>query len=173
MRTRIAESGAKRGACFNYATLHRVAYMETSTLKFRSKVDGWLVLVIITTAIFCIGTALATAGTASLLSMLVVSLIVLLGVLFPVWLLRSTYYLLREHDLQVRSGPFRWSIPLQEIREVSSTRSPLASPALSLDRLRIDYGRDRSIMLSPEDRLTFTARLEERRRHCPQRPHQR
>lgn len=52
-------------------------------------------------------------------------------------------------------------VPLREIRLVRSTRNPLSSPALSLDRLRIEYGR-RAIMISPDDKARFLEELQKR-----------
>jgi hypothetical protein len=46
---------------------------------------------------------------------------------------------------------------------VVPTRNPLSSPALSLDRLRIEYGQGRAIMISPADKGPFLRALEERR----------
>lgn len=138
--------------------------MQNSSTRFRSKVDAWLALVLLASAIACLGLFVAALITASLLALLILSPIILLGVVLPAWLLRSTYYVLDERDLHVRSGPFRWTVPLEEIREVSPSRSPLAGPALSLDRLRIDYGPGRTILISPEDGSVFRDRLEERRR---------
>lgn len=138
--------------------------MQTSRTTFRSKIDAWLALVLLASVIACLGIVVAAILTASLLALLILSPIILLGVVLPAWLLRSTYYVLDEGDLHVRSGPFRWTVPLDDIREVSPTRSPLAGPALSLDRLRIDYGSGRTILISPEDGSAFRSRLEERRR---------
>jgi hypothetical protein len=45
-------------------------------------------------------------------------------------------------------------VPIDSIEKVEATRSPLSSPALSLDRLRINYGK-RRIMVSPSDRAGF------------------
>ena len=57
----------------------------------------------------------------------------------------------------------RYKVPLAEVTAVRSTRNPLSSPALSLDRLEITYGR-RRIMISPEDKARFLKELEAR---CP------
>jgi hypothetical protein len=54
---------------------------------------------------------------------------------------------------------------MRDIRTVTPTRNPLSSPALSLDRLRIDYGRGRRIMVSPRDPGAFLREL--RRRGAP------
>jgi hypothetical protein len=69
----------------------------------------------------------------------------------PVWLLFSTYYVVEANTLKIRSGPFGWSILISEIKSVRPSRSVLSSPALSLNRLEIQYGRGQSILVSPED----------------------
>jgi hypothetical protein len=71
------------------------------------------------------------------------------------WLLRATSYTFDHTDLKVRCGPFAWRVPLREIRAVTATRNPLSSPALLLDRLRIDFARGSSIMISPLDKEAF------------------
>lgn len=85
--------------------------------------------------------------------------ILLLGAGFPLWLLVSTRYTLTDDVLKIRCGPFGWQIALQDIRNVTPTRNPLSSPALSLDRLQIDYGRGKTIMISPKDSGEFLAEL--------------
>lgn len=67
----------------------------------------------------------------------------------------GTSYTIDRRVLTVRSGPFRWKVPLDEIESVEATRSPLSSPALSLDRLRVRYGKRRSILVSPADKERF------------------
>lgn len=81
------------------------------------------------------------------------------GVALPLWVLLGTHYTLTDSTLQVRSGPFRWRIPLSEINGIEHTRSPLSSPALSLDRLQISYGRGSLLMISPRDRDAFMREL--------------
>jgi hypothetical protein len=72
--------------------------------------------------------------------------------------LRSTYYLIDAGTLVIRSSMFTWRVPIAEIRSITPTRSALSSPALSLDRLRIEYGR-KAIMVSPEDPKRFIEAL--------------
>lgn len=52
---------------------------------------------------------------------------------------------------------------LEDIERVSRTSNPLSSPALSLKRLRIEYGGGRSEMMSPDDEEAFLRELEIRR----------
>jgi len=67
--------------------------------------------------------------------------------------------------LLVRSGPFRWRVPIADIVRITPTTNALSSPALSLDRLRIEYGRGSAIMISPRDKDQFLRDLEEFRRN--------
>jgi hypothetical protein len=61
--------------------------------------------------------------------------------------------------LVVRSGPFKWCIPIADITSITPTSNPLSSPALSLDRLRIEYGRGHLLMISPRDKEQFVRDL--------------
>lgn len=99
---------------------------------------------------------------------LVLSPALLIGAGLPLWILAATDYTLEAGELRARSGPFRWRVPLRDITAITPTRSLLSSPALSLDRLRIDYGRGRALMISPADRQGFLGALEQRRRELVQ-----
>ncbi len=52
-------------------------------------------------------------------------------------------------------------IPLAEISEVRPTSNPLSAPALSLDRLRVQFGRGLvgAVFISPVDRDHFLDEL--------------
>lgn len=131
-------------------------------ITFRSKVDTWLVVVLLASAAVSVMAVLMVGVMESPLSALVVSPVLLLNIGLPRWLLRTTDYTFSATDLAVRSGPFAWRIPLHEIRAVTPTRNPLSSPALSLDRLRIEYGGKNSIMISPQDKEGFMKELRKR-----------
>ncbi len=82
---------------------------------------------------------------------------------FMLWILYGTFYRLTATHLLVRSGPFRYAIPLAEIRSVAPTRSPLSGPACSLDRLQVDAGGT-SILISPAAKQEFLRDLAGRSR---------
>ncbi|MDY6982470.1 MAG: PH domain-containing protein [Pseudomonadota bacterium] len=83
----------------------------------------------------------------------------LLALGLPLWLLFSTGYTLDATELRVKSGPFSWKVPLAGIHSVKPTRNPLSSPALSLDRLKIEHARG-WLMISPADKEGFLRELE-------------
>lgn len=130
--------------------------------RFRSKVDTWLLVVLVAAVLMCAASAFGLRGARSADLWFAVPTL-LVGAGLPIWLLLSTHYTIDETDLRVRSGPFTWRVPLAEITSVTPTHNPLSSPALSLDRLRIEYGRGRALMISPQDKEGFLACLEERR----------
>jgi hypothetical protein len=76
------------------------------------------------------------------------------------WVLYGTKYTVTSDRLEARSGPFRFQVPLLEIDSVEPSRNPLSSPACSLDRLDIRYGRGRRhILVSPRDKVAFLRAL--------------
>ncbi|HUJ15748.1 MAG TPA: PH domain-containing protein [Thermoanaerobaculia bacterium] len=130
-------------------------------MRFESKRDLWLVLVLRLMPIF----VLAIVGGiwyvqhGDLRGPIVGAIVLILFELFFFeWMFRSTYYVIEGDTLLIRSGIVRWRIAIREIRSVTPTRSAISSPALSLDRLRIDYGRKR-ILISPANRDRFIEML--------------
>lgn len=87
-----------------------------------------------------------------------------LPLLLVPWIWFTTGYRIAGDQLEVRSGPVSWRIPLASITAVRPSRSIAASPALSLDRLEVVYGANQSILISPADSARFIDAL---RRHCP------
>lgn len=130
------------------------------TKVYRSKVDRWLLGILIAAMIAATLGAVSAVAAVGWEAWWAIFLL-MLGVGLPAWILTTTYYTLDDVELIVRSGPFKWRIPVAEIRTISKTSNPLSSPALSLDRLRIEYGK-RSIMISPEDRDAFIEDIESR-----------
>jgi hypothetical protein len=120
---------------------------------FRSKVDWWIRLLLgIAIAGMFVGSATVILEGADPVETTVTILACIAGFALIVWVLTGTHYTVDRGTLIVRAGPMRWRIPIDEITAVEATRSPLSSPALSLDRLRIRYGKRRRIMISPADK---------------------
>lgn len=132
---------------------------------YKSKKDAWLVAVIAlgTAGSFAIGCWLALAGDESDRAAGWLSIGVGAAVsAFVLWLTCPLYYEVTPLRLLVRSGRLGWDIPLSDIDEVSPSNSPLSSPALSLDRLRVSYrarGANRFVLISPQDKSGFIREL--------------
>lgn len=123
---------------------------------FRSKIDWWLRLVlafVIVGEFIAIGAVIVEQPDPLALSAAII--ICIAGLTLFAWVLLGTHYTVDRDMLLVRCGPFRWKVAIDSITAVEETRSPLSSPALSLDRLRIRYGRRRQLMVSPADKAGF------------------
>jgi hypothetical protein len=137
-------------------------------LDFPSKRDAWLVAVLwLGAAMGVAGSVVVLASEGSLAARLALAAAMLASSALGPWVLYSTSYRVLATEIAVRSGPFRWRVPIATIESVAPSNSPLSSPACSLDRLRIDHldarGRRRAILLSPADKAGFLAALTDRR----------
>lgn len=119
-------------------------------MRFESKRDIWLMAV----AFGVPAIVLAVLPGPAVVKVIAIAVVVI----FAFRTFRSTYYIIEGEMLTIRSMGLRWRVPIRDIRSITPTRSAASSPALSLDRLRIDYGR-RTILVSPEDRERFIAAL--------------
>lgn len=122
-------------------------------MRFNSKIDIWLGVLIISVAVMVLKAAylivLQPYGVFE------AAVLVVLGAVLPVWILLSTNYYVINENLWIYSGPFRWKILTSSISKIEFSRSWTSSPALSLDRIFIEYDGGKSIMVSPKERTKF------------------
>ena len=126
-------------------------------MVFRSKIDFWLLAVLALATVPMLAAAIAAARNGDAWVTHAVIFVVVAG-LFA-WLLTSTKYTVGEGMVLVQSGPFRWQIAAKDVTNIAPSRSPLSSPALSLDRLRIEYASGKSLLVSPRDKEAFIKAL--------------
>ena len=82
-----------------------------------------------------------------------------LGWALSVWIMLQTYYEFRGEYLLIRCGPFWRKLLIRDIDSVEPTRNPLASMALSLDRIAIKTRSGSGVMISPSDKARFLKEL--------------
>jgi hypothetical protein len=130
---------------------------------YTSKNDAWLIALLLVVGIVVIASLVPVLRAApNIRAILTVIALPLAAVAFVLWVLLTTRYTLSDSQLLVRSGPLRWNIPLSEITAITPTHNPISSPAGSLDRLRIEYGNGRSLMISPKNKKAFLADVKQR-----------
>ncbi|HUH05808.1 MAG TPA: PH domain-containing protein [Kofleriaceae bacterium] len=128
---------------------------------FRSKIDWWLgaLLLILPVAVTVGAVAAIATGNGGIAAVIGWGVIAAVygGLIFPL------RYGVGGGELVIRHGLVRQRCKLSDIIEVEPTRSPLSSPALSLDRLVVRKGDGffDSIMISPDDKQGFLALLAE------------
>lgn len=137
---------------------------EESIRWYKSRTDWWIALGLCVPPIAALVVLLSSILAGRLSEVLVAIGVILLvtgiyaGLIFPM------RYGLDRQQLIVRSGMCRQRIPLPSILAVRRTRNPLSSPALSLDRLHVQYGEGffKAVMISPLDREGFLEDLRNR-----------
>lgn len=128
---------------------------------YPSKIDWWLapLLWLPPAASLTVCVTLLLQGSLTELPWGLATLLLVAGIY--VGLVVPMRYGLDETHLVVRFGICRQRIVLADISAVTPTHNPLSAPALSLDRLRVQYGTGffQAVMISPADRDQFLDEL--------------
>lgn len=125
-------------------------------MRFRSRIDAWLLTLLLFGILgmaYALVVTLLSDTTGNEKTIVVATTVP--GILLIVSILLRTHYTVSDGKLRIVCGPFFKTISIVEITDITETHSPLSSPALSLDRLKITYGNNRRIMISPEDKKGF------------------
>ena len=126
-------------------------------MKFKSKVDKWIYLVLFPILALSLITIVKGADHLSVVVSLTVS-ILLIHSFF------TTVYTLTDTALLVKGGIFyNLVIPYRDIISFKESNNIMASPAWSLDRIEIRYGGKfgKIIIISPERKIEFMNNLQE------------
>lgn len=133
-------------------------------MRFRSKIDGWYIPIMVISfvgLIVALGSVMLSPMPWYLRVIVTVAIVAIMYLLVAIS--RNTYYEIHGADLLVRSGPLKWTVPIAEIREITPSRNILSAPALSLDRLKIRFGKRAFVLVSPEDKDGFLRAIREAR----------
>ena len=130
---------------------------ETGDLRFPSKIDWWLP-VLIGAAVLSAPVSIAlgakhTPFTPATLTILAVSMALPVGLVG--WMFANTAYVIDGPDLRVNCGPIRIVVPIDSITRIERGSSLQSGLTLSLSRLAIHYGRFNEVLISPKDRQGF------------------
>ncbi|WP_017728225.1 PH domain-containing protein [Halalkalibacterium ligniniphilum] len=103
-------------------------------MYFPSKKDLWLSIIIWGTIGVCIIMPVIDREPFAFFIGLPVAL-------FMAWLWFTTGYTIEEKRLVIRYGPFKKVVMIAEISKINKVKNPMSAPALSMDRLKITYGK--------------------------------
>lgn len=117
--------------------------------KFKSKVDVWLILFLV----LLFGLILVRLVYDR--SWIGFSFILLVSA-FIVHIFLTTYYIIKDNKVLIKSGFFyNLIIEIKDIKKVSESYNIISSPALSFDRLEIVYDKLDTVLISPKDKRRF------------------
>ena len=122
---------------------------------FKSKCDSWVAIILIACMGMCLYSIIDIIQLGNVKHYPIAIVIAVLGIGMLAWMLLDTKYTITTEQLIIQSGPFKQIIALASIERVSESHSALSSPALSLDRLMIQYDQGRVVLVSPKDKKNF------------------
>jgi len=128
--------------------------------KYKSKVSYGLLIAIslIMFGPFIFKLSDYTLNTQRILGILL--LLVTFALILHMFL--TTIYTIDNGKLKIKSGFFSYKpIEISEIKRIKKTNNIISSPAASFDRIEIQYGKFKSIIISPKDKLNFCKDLNE------------
>jgi len=128
--------------------------------EFKSKEDSWIVGITYLASVISLYSVFHVLNESiSTESLFIAIFLFLVGCVFPIWLVVSLRYKVSQDLLKITCGPFRWNIPLEEIKSVKPSGLIASAPALSLDRLLIIYGKGQVVLVSPADKSGFISAI--------------
>ena len=121
-------------------------------LNFKSKKDIWLAVSIWGVIILMFFMMITERN-------IVVYIVGILNNALLLWLWFGTSYKIDDENLIVKNGPFKSTIDIKSIKKLRATKTLLAGPALSIDRIEIQYKRYDFVIVSPKDKNKFIESL--------------
>ena len=100
-------------------------------MVYKSKIDTWVVLILVGLPLGLLF-GVAFAETPSAVELIIVVPAVGAATLLLAWMLATTDYRFRDDSLHIRSGPFKSTIPVADVKRIEQTRSLASGPALLL-----------------------------------------
>ncbi len=128
--------------------------------KFPSKVDTWLVVVVLAAIGLTFFQGVAFSGVSRAASVIsLVAALFIVALCFAVAI--PCQYVLAADHLFIQSGLIKRRIAYRDIKKIEPSSLPLSAPALSLRRVKISYGKTFQLV-SPRERELFIQLLQER-----------
>ena len=119
---------------------------------FRSKKDWWVLAFAICMSGLLIQLLLTMYAKGTMSAFPVHTGVYFITIFVLWWPVFNTRYQVDAERLQIRCMFLKWDIPRDSIQKISKTNNSVASPALSLKRLKIDYlqaGQPKFVLVSP------------------------
>lgn len=133
--------------------------------RFSSKIDGWLIpIMVLSVGGLFVALIAVLIDEAPWPIRALVGAVTIIVTMLVFAIFRNTAYTIDDDTLRIVSGPFKWIIPVADIKNITPSRNPLSSPALSIDRLKITYSERKFVFVSPEDKAGFISAIEQARK---------
>lgn len=131
--------------------------------KFNSKVDWWILLILMIVTVFLVNQIIASSASYSL-NENIQYMILYSFFIFFIWMpVFNTNYTIDKGKLVIKCVFIKWVIDINSINRIEETINPFSAPALSLHRLKIYYIKNdeiKTILISPRHKESFLKSLQ-------------
>ncbi|MFE4523318.1 PH domain-containing protein [Cytobacillus firmus] len=93
----------------------------------------------------------------------IIVMVIMIYLLGTIWF--NTRYKIENGTLKISYGLIKKSIDIQEIKSIRNTTNPFIAPSLSVHRIEINYGKYKTIQISPKDIQAFINELQKKNPH--------
>lgn len=125
-------------------------------MRFSSRKDISMSLLIWVPIFLCLGTIYATITTEiSILTILL--MLAIIGLFSSFWF--NTRYTIEKKHVKISYGPITKRILISEITAIRKTKNPFPAPALSIQRIELTYDNYQTIQISPKETQRFIREL--------------
>ena len=131
--------------------------------KFHTKIDWWILGFLIAMTGLLIQLLYTMYAKGTMVEYPEHTAVYILTIAVIWWPVFNTRYIIENEALIIHSLFLKWYIPLKNIQNISKTNNSISSPALSLDRLKIEYMKDgkiKQVLVSPRDQQAFRQAVE-------------
>ena len=116
-------------------------------MVFKSRIDLWIAIPIWILIIVFLRMLYEMIVQISIIGILVsLTMIVFIGAF---WF--NTRYEIEDELLIIKFGFIKKTIKIKDIKSIRKTNNPLASPALSIRKIEINYNKYETVQISPKD----------------------
>jgi hypothetical protein len=116
---------------------------------YRSKIDYWLIIILIVPLGCAIWEAINKQNWIQFLIFSILTIIISFS-------FSTLKYIIEDDFLIVKMKFYTFNrINIHEIKSIEKSNNLLSSPALSMDRLSIKFGKFEEVLISPKDKELF------------------
>ncbi|WP_287907434.1 PH domain-containing protein [Acinetobacter sp.] len=131
--------------------------------KFHTKIDWWVLGFLIAMTGLLVQLLFTMYAKGTMVEYPEHTTVYILTIAVIWWPVFNTRYMIQDGTLSISCLFLKWHIPLASIQKITPTHHSIASPALSLDRLKIEYekeGEIKQVLISPRNQHVFIAAVE-------------
>ncbi|OTG88050.1 hypothetical protein B9T31_00545 [Acinetobacter sp. ANC 4558] len=132
--------------------------------KFHTKIDWWVYAFLICLTGLLIQLLITMQAKGNITAYPFHSITYLLTILVIWWPVANTRYVVDHENLIITCMFLKWKIKLSDIEKIEPTSNSVSSPALSLNRLKIEYtkgGKNKFVLVSPRNKDKFYQALQQ------------